>query len=519
MDKKQAYEVLGIEPDSNERNVRRAYRALLFDLEDKGQTDAAYLFKKQQLEEAFEMCLKQAQSLGPAAPTSALDSVKADPEAVKKKLAFRLLLGIGGIAAIILGYTWFKNLSVDPGGTSPANTVGFIAAVENLKSGSRAVVFKLDDTKVDRPKHTNGVIDTDLAWRPDGSRLLFISNEGDGNFNIHRWNPTDSNVELRSQGASAKANLWFSGPDEPGIGDQALVTSGGFVFQYDQKLATIVQILPPPRKKTQGQSGDEQGTTGQIEALYKQIGISFASAKWAIGHPIIWAVMRRENDEVFVLNPLNGEVNKGMPAKLLAAKKIEFEVTPTGDAIVVLRQFQFVDTDNIPAQFLIDGKAVPPFDSAVYFIPVDTQQPQLICHSKGPNLYFGSVAKDTKPLDKLPKGNYTFAQPSVSPDGTILAFVSAGLVGESEFKGMALVAIPLKQDGKLKGIARLAIGDVSEPSFSAESDKVVYLKREAGGKRAIFTAPATGGPESKVSRGGDFSMPKFSPQKVAPKSS
>ena len=210
MDKKQAYEVLGIEPDSNERNVRRAYRALLFDLDDKGQTDAAYLFKKQQLQEAFETCLKQAQSLGPAAPTSALDSVKADPEAVKKRLALRLLLGIGGIAAIILGYTWFKNLSVDPGGRSPTNTVGFIAAVENLKSGSRAVVFKLDNTKVDRPKHTNGVIDTDLAWRPDGSRLLFISNEGDGNFNIHRWNPTDSNVELRSQGASAKANLWFS---------------------------------------------------------------------------------------------------------------------------------------------------------------------------------------------------------------------------------------------------------------------------------------------------------------------
>lgn len=519
MDQQKAYQTLGIEVGSNERDVRRAYRALLFDLEDKGQTDAAYPEKKKELEEAFALCLKEAQALKSPSATAVTDMGKADPEAIKKKLGLKLLGGVVVIGLILAGYAWFKSQSEDPGGTSPSNTVGFIAAIEHLKEGSRLVVFKPDGKKVDRPEYTNGLVDKDLAWRPDGSRLLFVSNQGDGNFNVHRWNPSENKVELRSQGKGAKGNLWFYGQNIPQLADQALLTSGGFVFTYDQRKATTTQILPPPKRQTQGKSGEDQGTVGQIDALYDQIGDSFGTAKWATGHPIIWSVMRRENDEVFVLNPLNESFNKGLPALIMAGKKIEFDVMPTGDAIVVIRQFQFPDPQAVPAEFLVNGKIVTPFDSAVFLVPAKGGQPQLLCQSKGPNLYFGPITKDAVPADKLPSGTYTFAQPTVSPDGSMVAFVSATLVGESDFKGMALVAFPLMQGGRLPGPARLAIGDVSEPSFSPENDFIVFLKRSADGKRSVYTAPSTGGPETKVSGDGDFSMPHFSPQKVAPKSS
>lgn len=519
MDKTQACEILGVSPDANERDVRRAYRALLFDLEDRGQTDAAYPEKKARLEEAFTVCLEQARLV--AQPVvSALGETPVDAEVLRRRLLVRLAAGLFGIAAIFLGYQWFSNAMTDVRGDSPTDTVGDIAAIEQTESGSKVVLFKADGSKVERPEYTKGAVDKDLAWRADGNRVLFVSNGGGGNFDIYRWNPIDNSVERRSVDNRAKSNLWF-GPDAgKEMNDIALVTSGGFVLQYDQRKGETKQLLPPPVQRAQGQSGEDEGTTSQIDALYKQIGQSFASAKWGMDRQIVWTIMRRDTDEVFVINPLTAAFFDGKPAKLVAAKRIEFDVTPQGDAVVVARQFQFTDPDQVPPEYLVDGKPTAPFDSAIYFVPADGGQPAIVCHSRGPSLYFGGVTKDAKPIETGPKGSVvTFSNPSVSADGKMLVFVVGSLKGEYDISPTALVAFPLKKESKLQGPGKMAVGDVSEPAFSPDGDKIVYLRRGTDGKRAICTVPTTGGEESRVSSDGDYSAPRFSPQLKAQKAS
>lgn len=512
MDTTQACEILGVSPEATERDVRRAYRALLFDLEDKGQTDAAYPEKKAELEQAFSVCLAQSQLV--AQPlVSALGEAPIDAEAVKRKLYIRLAAGLFGIAAIFLGYQWFSNAMTDVKGDSPTDTVDYIAALEHVGSGSKAVLFKPDGTKIDRPNYTPGSVDKDLAWRADGNRLLFVSNEGGGNFDIYRWNPGESSVDRRSLDTRAKSNLWFGADSGKEMNDVGLVTSGGFVLQYNQRKGESKQLLPPPTLRAQGQAGEDQGTTSQIDALYKQIGQSFVSAKWGLDRQIVWTVMRRESDEVFVINPLTTAFNNGKPAPLLAAKKIEFEVTPQGDAIVVAREFQFTDPEQVPEEYLVDGKPTAPFDSAVYFVPANGQQPAIVCHSKGPNFYFGAVQKNAKPIETAPKGTVvTFATPSVDIQGTMVTFVVGALKGESDYTPQAVIAIPMKEGTPLKGPGKLAVGAVSEPGFSAAGDKLVYVRQGQDGKRGIYTIPISGGQETKLSGDGDFSSPKFSPQ-------
>lgn len=505
------HEVLGISKDANERDVRRAYRALLFDLEDTGQSDPEYPEKKKRLEEAFAVCLAEAEARGPMVQT--LDDSKkvASADAVRNKLAVRFLVGAVAIIAIVWGLTSFRTRTVDVEGESPTDTVGMIAAVELTGRASQAVIFRPDGSKLVNPGHSEGVVDRDIAWRPDGNRLLFISNRFNGNFDVVRWDPKGEKTEIRSQGNRAKAALWFGWDDSKNNRDQALLTSGGFVMKYDQKTTSQVQVLPPPNIKSESDSEEGGGSVSQMDTIYKQIGEAFLTAKWGIDRQVIWTVMRRETDNVFVMNPLTQAFNKGLPIIQFAGKAIEFDVNPTGDAVAAVREYQFVDPAKVPDEFLVNGKPELPFGSAVYFCPADGKQPAIVCHTKGSGLFIGGVGQQSKPVFTEPKTTLTVAQPAVSADGGTLVFVLGKLVGDKNFEGLALIAFPLKENGILKAPGRVAIGAVSDPSFSADGSKITYLKTE-NGKHAIYIANIAGGTETKVSDDGDYSTPRFSPQ-------
>jgi hypothetical protein len=170
------HEVLGIAKGASERDVRRAYRAILFDLEDTAQTDPEYPEKKRRLEEAFQACLAQAQPGEVLVPQTS-DAPAKEPLS-HKKLATRFAFGLLAIAALIFGFRWFQEFAVDPGGDSAVKTSGMIAAVEVLETGSRAVVFDADGKKT--PVPGSGAKDTEAVWRPDGNRLMIVGDRGAG---------------------------------------------------------------------------------------------------------------------------------------------------------------------------------------------------------------------------------------------------------------------------------------------------------------------------------------------------
>ena len=506
------YDVLGISPDASERDVRRAYRSLLFELEDNSQSDPEYPERKERLQRAFEACLADAVQRGPKLIESTKSDQTISPEAIRNRLAIRVIVGVAAIGLIIYGLVSFRNRTVDIEGESVTNTVGMIAALELDGRSSKAVILRPDGSKLVNPDFKEGVVDKDIAWRPDGGRLLFISNRTNGNFDVFRWDPKADSVELRSQGNRAKSSLWYGWESDGKLRDQGLMTSGGFVMKYDQKLTTTEQILPPPKINSETKSDDEEGIGSQMDAMYKQIGQAFLSAKWGIDRQVVWTVMRRESDNVFVMNPLNKAFNNGIPSILFAAKTIDFDVTPDGDAVAAAREFQFIDPTHVPENYLINGKPQAPFNSCIYFCPADGKQPAIICHTIGPDLFIGGVGQQPKPVFSVPGNVLTVAQPVVSADGTSMVFVLGKLVGDKSFEGLSLIAFPLRENSALKQPGRVALGPVSDPSFSPDGSKIVYLKKEANGKHAIYTANLAGGVETKVADDADYQTPKFSPQ-------
>ncbi|MBS1724971.1 MAG: PD40 domain-containing protein [Armatimonadetes bacterium] len=507
MDLQKAREVLGVGPDADERAVRRAYRALLFDLEDNGQSDPAYPQKKEELQQAFEACL--ADTKGRVSVTGAAQT-EAEAPASSKKAWLRIGVPIVIVLVVVRGYMWYQEWSSDIEGEAPVDTKDMIAAIEVKPGGSQVVAFRADGSKIESDGFKDGTLDQDIAWRPDGGRLLFSSNRGNGNYNIWRWNPVDNKVAIRSVGDRAKSNIFFGWTEDKALRDSALFTAGGFVFKYDQKKTTTEQLLPPATRKTQG-GGEDQGNVSQMDAIYKQIGEGFVSAKWGIDRQAVWTVMKREADQVLVFNPLLSNRNKGLPKPYFAAKQIDFDVLPDGSAIASLHGFQFMDPSNIDPKYLKDGKPQAPFDDAIYFLPADGEKPPaVICHTIGGKFFFGGVGQQPTPVETIKDGVFALSNPAASPDGGSFAFVLGRSTG-GPVQGLALIAFPLKEGGALKGPGRIGLGDVSQPSWSPEGDRITYVKREAG-QRAIYVAKLAGGVEEKVSSGGDYMSPKFSPQ-------
>jgi hypothetical protein len=506
-----SHEILGIRPNATERDVRRAYRALLFELEDKGQSDAEYPVKKERLERAFAECLARAQELKPT--DSAIEPaplVATDP---KSKLLLRLALGLLGLAALIFGFQWFRSATEDPTGASPLDSVGMIAALEHEGVGSQVVVFKPDGTKVPSPDYREGIQDRDVVWRPDGNRLLFVSDRDGSNFNVFRWKPGEDSVEVRSSGRRARSAITYGPEGWPDLMNSALVVSGGLVYEYNQRTGQSVQVLPPAGGRTQGNLDEGSGSVSQLEGLYGQIGQAFLRAMWGENRKLLWATMRRETDEVFVINPLTREINDGRPRAVLAGKSLDFDVAANGTAVLALSDYQFLDPANVPPELLKDGKPVPPFESAILvYGPDGNSPPFVLCHSIGNQMRLGPPGANGPLGFEEKKGTrFGFAAPKFSPDGQFVVFCLTKTEPNGAQRGVAIIVFPLTEAAGSPPRMRVA-GDVADPSWSPDGRSIVFTVRGPEGNRRIAVMDRDEGEPKIIADSGDFSQPLISPQ-------
>lgn len=500
------HEVLGIAKGASERDVRRAYRAILFDLEDTAQTDPEYPEKKRRLEEAFQACLAQAK------PSESLPALTSDAPAKEplshKRLATRFAFGLLAIAALIFGFRWFQEFAVDPGGDSPAVTTGMIAAVELLENGSRAVVFDAEGKKTAVPGA--GAKDTEAVWRPDGNRLMVVGDRGAG-FEVFRWTPGSDSVQQRTRTTRAKSGLWYGPAGWTGLRDSGLLTAGGFVFEFDQRTGATRQLLPPVQGSPTVATGEDGGGVAQMDALYDSIGDSFLVAKWGKARSVLWTTMARDEDQVFVLNPLDAAINEGRPAPLVAGKRILFDVAPSGEAVVVARHYQFIDPANVPDEFLVDGRAVAPFESAVFVVPATGGAPAVLAHSKGDAWFLGPPGSEAQPAAREKDKRWTFGDPAVSPDGQWLALVVGEPNGEAGMTGRFLILFPLIADSGNQ-IRGLAAGDIGQPSWAPDSQRLVFTVRNDEGRFGLFVAAMDGSQPKPFATDSSYVGPSFSPQ-------
>jgi hypothetical protein len=286
---------------------------------------------------------------------------------MKNQLVVRAAIGLFAIALLYLGYGWLKEWTKDPD-LGAADTTDMIAAIEYVEGGSQAVVFDAKGKKQavawDKPAN-----DTDPVWRPDGQRV-FISSDRDGaSHDIFRFNVATGRLENKLSGTRSASSPYFGPPGWPELADSGLITLGGDVFEFNQSEQRTRQLLPPHEFEN---VGDEEA--GHLEALYNSIGLSFKSAKWGAGRNVMFTVMRREDDEVFVVNFMKpmGDQKVG-PLPLLAGDNIQFDVAPDGTAVVSIQGFQYVDPSQVPPDYMIGGRAIKPWRNGLFAVAVDEE--------------------------------------------------------------------------------------------------------------------------------------------------
>lgn len=416
---------------------------------------------------------------------------------MNNKLAIRLIIGLFIIAALVLGFQWWRGIKNDPD-FGHADTVDMVGAIEQLADGDQAVIFQSDGKKISSPGYRESAVDRDLVWQPDGERVFFISDRSKG-IHMFRWNPV-GDVQQRSVDGGSKGSIMFGPVGDTPAEQSALITSGGRVLRYDPKVPATYQELPP--KERERASGEEGGAGGQFEVAYSKIGNSFKKAVWSKDRKSIVAVMRRDGGEVLVVQSMTGlrDLNTGEvrllpPTAITAAKKVDFDIAANGVVVIAMTGFQFPDPDKIPKEFIKNGKVVPPYDNAIiYFNPDDITNTGM------------------KAIYVFPDAKGAAMQPAISPDGSkvLLSIGPADEDGNIQFAG--IVAMPVTEGGGGQG-APVVRGPASQPSWHPSGNKITYIKTDTAGKRSIFVANADGSEERNLSASsGNYSHPVFSPQ-------
>jgi Tol biopolymer transport system component len=419
---------------------------------------------------------------------------------ITQRLLIRTIFLLIAVGVLFTTYRFFENQKNDFNfGSSSAS--GVLAATRTSGQGSEAVLIEQDGSIKGTDSYKSGVTDRDLVWRPDGRFLFFMSDRSGGTYRVFRWNPDQTDAEIRTVGARGRSSPTFPNDDPTDADNHMLIISGGSVESLDPKTEQSPQHLPPSTSTiTEGSADDEQGGSEALfEALYGKLGTSFSYARWCKGDRYIAAIMDRDGGQVLVLQdmtPKDGKLPKIIP--VVAGDHVQFDISPKdGSVVFIVQGFQWPDLDNIPPAFVKGNHITTPFRNLIGFFDPDQKGVQPIAASVDDKVCFGS--------------------PAVSPDGSMVVATS-GTYDQSSasLTPKFLISFPVQRAAG-QAATRILPGEVYEPSWSPDGKLIAFAMR-ANGKRDIYTVHPDGSSQINLTGGkGEFGNPKFNPQlKAAP---
>ena len=409
-----------------------------------------------------------------------------------ERLLLRFAIGLLLLAGLVFGINALRQFGQDPD-IVKADTRGMIAAIQYEGDGARVVLFDAEGKKTDVPGWSQGNHDTEPVWRPDGQRLFFTSDREEGTFHIFRLRPGDK-PERRSIGTRSKGTPWFGPAGNPNVNASALVVAGGSevgtVCEYTPRDGAIRQILPPPGDTSTGEDG---GTVNQAANLYSRIGESFRQARYGKDRRFVIATMKREDGDILLIQDLepNPQGKMTPPTPVIAGNSVTIDVGPDGSATICVQGFQWIDPENIPAEFIKEGKAVRPFQFGV--ITVDP-----------------SVPGSSKVIFATDDDANFLSHPRVSPDGAQVLYLNGKVGASGEFEPKQLIVAKTGAP-PTEGVA-VSQHAVFEPSWTPDSKFILYA-RPVGRARPLFEINPADGTEKRLTHDdGEYAFPSLSPQ-------
>lgn len=421
------------------------------------------------------------------------------PKIVHKQI-IRFAVGLFLVVVLLASYLFLRGQE-DVDLPLAYDSKGYIAAIQTVGDGSQAVMIAPDGTVIPSPDYVPDARDTDLAWRPDGNRLFFTSDRDERVFHMYRWNPGGQKVERRTFGTMGFGSPSFaSSTIEEAI--NPLVVSAGRVVELDPSRGAVEQILPPMMGREGQESAEGRVEDSPFERFYKGIGSSFKAAKWVKGRRYIAAVMRGDEAETLVLQPMDRTPEGQMqpPSILGIGERVEFDVNADLGIVVF--------TVNRPRPTL--KTEITQDDWATGRIE------QLKKGFNDPTKHMlGIVNIDIQrggPILRSINDNEALTSPSISPDGTTLVVCVGKYQGDGNFTHEYLYTYAA-QVGAGKTVREVVAGDARDPSWSPDGNKIVFIKALEDGTREIHTVNADGTDDKAIASGkGDFIKPVFSPQ-------
>lgn len=403
------------------------------------------------------------------------------------------------VAALVAGAVYLRSRpqGLPIADIPPVNSKGYIAALME-RDGKTRVVAILPDGTVREAPGDGDVVDNELTWKPDGRRVVFVSNRSaGGSFQVFEWTPDREAEPIQlTPGGASRQNPWFA-PDSK----QFVYASGGNILATTYPQLRARRIMPPSDSPEgrETESGEHIHAPGDdhdhdlVTTVWESFSQAIEGEAFSRGYldgDTLLGVYTTSRGQALILQDLDpADQREAIPQAPFGGAAIDTSFHgPTGKAVVAIVDFKFPNLAEVPPEAIgPDGRVTPPFTNGLFAI--------------------GLRDKSAFPIFLSADDSQTLMSPSISPDGSQVAFVIMEKVdGVKRVSGMLVAPI---EEGGVQKARQVAQGEISSPVWSPDGSTLAFIK-----DGDVWTIGVDGQNEKNLTNGkGRFSTPLFSPMR------